>query len=253
MSAGDLIAWSLAAVLAANSVRAVVVHRPPGATNRVAAYRKVMARDWAFTTAVAAWWVLSGWSARRVYVGAPQDGWGFTLTTAVELAVLLALSVVFIRRHATDPRLQARATRLFRYAAAVLPRTRDEQVTFVGVALTAGVCEEVVFRGFLLAWLNTGPLHLSLGVAVALTAVTFGLAHTYQGPLGILTTAIAGVVFANLATTTHSLLLPVMVHALVDLRAIFLAPLVPEGSIAAFSWARWWRAVRDRFGIQLGW
>jgi hypothetical protein len=76
MNAGDLIAWLLAAVLAANSVRAAVVHRPPAATNRVAAYRKVMTRDWVFTATVAAWWVLSGWSARRVYLGAPQDGWG---------------------------------------------------------------------------------------------------------------------------------------------------------------------------------
>jgi membrane protease YdiL (CAAX protease family) len=55
-----------------------------------------------------------------------------------------------------------------------------------------------------------------------LSAVAFGLAHTYQGPLGGLTTAVLGGCLAVLYLGSASLLLPVLYHLLVDLRILVL-------------------------------
>ncbi|MDQ3607147.1 MAG: CPBP family intramembrane metalloprotease, partial [Gemmatimonadota bacterium] len=64
----------------------------------------------------------------------------------------------------------------------LLPRTPTEKAAFVGVSVTAGVCEELVFRGFLIPALDiaTG----SLPLAVLLSCAIFGLLHSYQGMIG---------------------------------------------------------------------
>ena len=112
---------------------------------------------------------------------------------------------------------------MLRPVAALLPRTPAERRMFVGVALTAGVAEEVVFRGFLLVYL-TDVLTVPLGAAMVVSAALFGLAHSYQGAVGVLLTGLAGYWLAGLYVLTGSLLLPAVVHALVDLRLLLALP-----------------------------
>jgi uncharacterized protein len=112
-------------------------------------------------------------------------------------------------RHAESP---ASAT------LALLPRTAGERRLFTLVGLTAGVCEEWLYRAFFLAVvaaLAGGPPEW---VLVAVAAVAFGLAHAYQGIGGIVLTGVLGGILAALYLSTGSLLLPVLLHAVVDLR-----------------------------------
>jgi membrane protease YdiL (CAAX protease family) len=112
-------------------------------------------------------------------------------------------------RHAEPP---AQAT------LALLPRTPGERRLFAFVGLTAGACEEWLYRAFFLAVvaaLAGGPPGW---VLVAVAAIAFGLAHAYQGIGGIVLTGILGGVLAALYLSTGSLLLPVLLHALIDLR-----------------------------------
>ena len=51
---------------------------------------------------------------------------------------------------------------------------------------------------------------------ILVAAVAFGLAHAYQGRVGIVTTGLLGGVMAALYLGTGSLLLPVLLHALID-------------------------------------
>lgn len=112
---------------------------------------------------------------------------------------------------------------------ALLPRTRGERRLFTVVGVTAGLCEEWLYRGFFLAVIAglTGGLPEPLLVLVA--AVAFGLAHVYQGLVGVLTTAVLGGVLAALYLQTGSLLLPVVLHAAIDLRFL----LVPAAVLPA--------------------
>ncbi|QWT20169.1 CPBP family intramembrane metalloprotease [Bacillus sp. NP157] len=83
-----------------------------------------------------------------------------------------------------------------------------------------------VARGVSLSPLAGGVLAL-LGVAVV-SAVVFGLVHVYQGAMGVLATGLLGGVLCLLYVLTGSLLLPIVIHFIVNLRAAFLAKATEE-------------------------
>ncbi len=68
-------------------------------------------------------------------------------------------------------------------AERILPQSRLELVPFLALAVTAGLCEEFLYRGFAMAALTRAGLP-SWGV-VLLSSVLFGLAHLYQGRGGL--------------------------------------------------------------------
>ena len=118
---------------------------------------------------------------------------------------------------------------------ALLPRTAEERRLFTVVGLTAGICEEWLYRGFLLAVVAAvaGDLPVPVPVLVLVAAAAFGLAHAYQGRAGILLTGVLGGVMAALYLGTGSLLLPVLLHAAIDLRFLLVPTRVlPAGSPA---------------------
>ena len=113
---------------------------------------------------------------------------------------------------------------------ALLPVTMHERLLWAAVAISAGVCEEVVFRGWLLAMLHG---HADLGGMrlILVAAIVFGLAHVYQGATGVILTAFAGAFFCVLYIATGSLLVPILLHSLVDIRFAFLpAPRITKAS-----------------------
>jgi len=128
---------------------------------------------------------------------------------------------------------EGRALRGLPDFSALLPITVRERWMFLAVAISAGVCEELVFRGWLLS-----ALHDQLGVngvwLLVLAAAIFGLAHAYQGVVGVLLTGYLGAVFCVVYVATGSLLVPMILHVIIDARLALLPatsarkrPLVP--------------------------
>jgi membrane protease YdiL (CAAX protease family) len=95
---------------------------------------------------------------------------------------------------------------------------------WAGLSLSAGVTEELTYRGLLVLALSLAVPDLPHGAVVAVAAVLFGLAHWYQGWLGVLTTGVVGAAFTQLYLSTGSLLLPMVLHVLVDLRLLLVRP-----------------------------
>lgn len=113
---------------------------------------------------------------------------------------------------------------------ALLPRTPAERRLFTVVGVTAGVCEEWLYRGFFLAVVAAVAGDLPSWLLVLVAAVAFGLAHAYQGRAGIALTGVLGGVMAALYVGTGSLLLPVLLHAAIDLRFLLVpARMLPAG------------------------
>ncbi len=111
---------------------------------------------------------------------------------------------------------------LRKLAKQLLPVTVFEYLPYSALAITAGVCEEFVYRGFLLAAFSR--VSLPAWVGVILSSVLFGLAHAYQGRAGIVSTGVFGVVLA-LGRLRFGSLIPVMMwHAGLDLAAGIAAP-----------------------------
>jgi len=104
--------------------------------------------------------------------------------------------------------------------AALLPRTPAERWVFALLALTAGICEEVLYRGFGLAALRWAAPGLGHPALIAITAVAFGMAHLYQGRRGVALTGLAGAYFAWIAISAGSLVPVMVLHAILDLRIL---------------------------------
>jgi uncharacterized protein len=111
--------------------------------------------------------------------------------------------------------------------APLIPTTRRERWFFAAVAMSAGICEEIVFRAWLLF-----TLHISLGLdgttSVFLAAALFGLCHIYQGITGVVGATCAGVLLSALYIGTGTLLTPILLHSLIDLRVTILPTATPS-------------------------
>jgi membrane protease YdiL (CAAX protease family) len=99
----------------------------------------------------------------------------------------------------------------------LLPNGSLELLLWVGVAITAGASEEIVYRGYLQPqlWALSGSLSLS----ITLQALIFGVAHVYQGWRPALITAVYGLVFGLLAAWRKSIVPGAIAHSLTDVIA----------------------------------
>jgi uncharacterized protein len=213
----------------------------PGA--RRSFYRRLLVLEWGLAVlALIVWLSAPGVDAGAVGLQWPQR-WPGLLTCGVVLLVLffVVASTRVLRSgallEAAEP---ARRPGEGRHAEpsgaatlALLPRTAAERRLFTLVGVTAGVCEEWLYRGFFLAVVAALAGGLPTGVLVLVAAVAFGLAHAYQGRVGIVTTGVLGGVMAAVYLDTGSLLLPVVLHALIDLRFLLVpARALPAGRTA---------------------
>jgi membrane protease YdiL (CAAX protease family) len=157
----------------------------------------------------------------RSDVGLVWPGHGGAVATGFALgvcAVFVSQGLALRRRVARGAELPDRAS-----MAPLLPFTTGERWVAGLVAVTAGVCEEVVFRGVLPAT-GVAVFGLTPLVAMALSLVAFGLAHAYRGLPGIAAALLLGLVFAALYAMTGSLLIAIAVHALIDINALLIVP-----------------------------
>lgn len=156
----------------------------------------------------------------------PSGGRGADLVQGAIIGMLVVL-VVPAAMARWIPTIRARTTKAFKSLAFFLPTTRNERVWWAIVSVSAGVCEEIIFRGFLLRYLHTAPWHLSLAWAVAVAAAIFGLQHLYQGVAGVAQTTAMGVVFCVIFLMTGNLLVPMLLHTVIDLRVLLLLEPAP--------------------------
>lgn len=111
-----------------------------------------------------------------------------------------------------------------------LPENWQELHHFFFVAFTAGVCEEIIFRGFciqyFLAW-NQDNL-LGTWLSILLPAFFFSIGHIYQGFLAVLKTLVMAILLGWVFILTKSLWIPILLHFLVDLISGYIAMKVLE-------------------------
>ena len=107
-------------------------------------------------------------------------------------------------------------------AERILPQSRVEILPFLALALTAGVCEEFLYRGFAMAAFDRAGL--PVWSVVLLSSALFGMAHLYQGRGGLAGTMILGTLFAA-ARIRYDSVVPVMFwHVAVDVVAGIAGP-----------------------------
>jgi membrane protease YdiL (CAAX protease family) len=104
----------------------------------------------------------------------------------------------------------------------VLPRTKKEKWLFSFSALSAGICEEIIYRGFIVFLLQAIFPSMPIFLIILLPSVVFGLGHFYQGLQGVIQTGLLGALFMSLFLATDSLLLAILLHFIIDFSATFI-------------------------------
>ena len=191
-------------------VRTIASGRPNA---RVSVYREVLALEWILTAVVAAVWIHAARPWRLIGLVLPV-GWRLVLPVALLAAVLLLFRAQLRAIRRLDPAKRERVRTRQAAASPLIPHNRVERAWFVPVAITAGLCEEFIYRGFLL-WAFRPWLGL-WGAALAST-VSFGFAHAYQGHRGAVRAGVLGAGFAVLAIAMGSVVPGMALHALLDL------------------------------------
>ncbi len=186
-------------------------HRAPGlgqAHGHAIGYVIVIASEWLLVAFV--WFGVRRYRVRLIdLVGGSWSSWkaigrdlgiagGFLLVSNIVLALLGRLL------HAT-PNQAIRN---------LLPQGGFEVALYLLLSLTAGICEEIIFRGYLQK--QFVALTRSAAAALVLQGIVFGIAHGYQGPKYMFIIAVYGCLFGLLAQWRQSLRPGINAHFLQD-------------------------------------
>ncbi len=172
---------------------------------------------WLMAIFVAVLWWLSG----RTITGLGL--WPFFPPLSSPALLLIALFIVL---YAIDAFLEVgishrriRTISRWRREMAFLPENGREFQHFTFLSLTAGVCEEIVFRGFFICYFYAvlHPFDAPNWLAVVLPAILFGIVHYYQGWKAILKIVLMALIFGLIFVWTGNLWWLILLHILVDL------------------------------------
>jgi membrane protease YdiL (CAAX protease family) len=177
---------------------------------------------WALTACGAAVWLQEQRPFSALGFVVPH-GWRLLVAAGLVSLLVVAYGRTLAKLAHVPPAKRIALQKQFGEAVAVLPHTRRELGWFVALSLSAGFCEEFVFRGFLIAALS--PM-LGLWGAATLSLIVFALAHAYQGKRGIVTTGAIGGLMTLVVLGCQSLLPAMALHALIDVGQGFVAWLV---------------------------
>jgi membrane protease YdiL (CAAX protease family) len=197
-------------------------------------YKKTLALEW--LAAIAALFV-AGPRIFALTVQLPRIALLHPIITRT-LAAALVIAIVYLvlgpqLRALRDEKVRRIILRQCERISFFTPRTPLEFRWFAPLCVTGGICEEILFRGFLIHYFGRNPWHLGVIAAVLISSFSFATAHLYQGVKNLPSVFIAGVLFALLFVLTGNLLVPIIVHAAMDLLAIPLLRSAPANGAAS--------------------
>lgn len=172
---------------------------------------------WVLAIIIVVVWLVSGRSLAWL---------GFQWSLAGSFGVSILISVVFLVAYGVDvftdmrsDKAKLKAKKHFKKHTPFLPETAFELRQFTLVAVSAGVCEEVLFRGFFITYILglLGDSIYAQAVALLLPTGIFAISHFYQGWKAVSKIALLSLAFGILFLISRSLLVPILLHTFVDL------------------------------------
>lgn len=162
-----------------------------------------------------------GWSAQTLGLQSPGNPF-VSVFLAIVLVVAFSIQVFYIRRAARTAEGRVLLRQGMSGPLHMLPRTAKERALWVLLSMTAGFCEELLYRGFLIAYLVHIFPQVNFILAIVISATLFGFGHVYQKLTGVLGTGFMGLIFGFLYFFTGSLFLPMVIHAIFDMRLLLI-------------------------------
>lgn len=126
------------------------------------------------------------------------------------IAAMIVLAIVSL-----SLRLTTRLSSAQKTVQALAPRSAAEMLLWILLCLSAGFCEEFVFRGYFLRQFSS-PLH-RIWLGVLFSSLLFGVSHGYEGAIGMIAITVYGAMFCALALLRNSLRPGIVAHAWHDI------------------------------------
>jgi uncharacterized protein len=184
--------------------------------SRLAYFKYVMISEWLIVLIIFAFVAISA-TTNLTSIGLTMSenierfmGMIFGFLVGVGLFTFVLMKIPFYKKR------QEKAVKRIDY---LLPTTKQDRRWAIFVAITAGICEEVIYRGFVIHYLSSLPVDFEKIHLAIISAAIFGFAHIYQGWKGALVTGFIGFVLARIYFSTGSLLFPILLHILIDMRS----------------------------------
>ena len=197
-------------------------------SQRLSLYASTIAFQW-LLVAVIFWRSLSRHLSPNE-LGLAVAGVGQTLAVALVVTALLCVNQwAGVRKIARL--LPGQRGFLFQFTQKIMPQTSTESFAFFALACTAGLSEEFVYRGFVLAVFSRAFADAAFPAffAAVVTSAWFAMAHLYQGRRGIITTFVVGLLFCAVRIWSGNIVPAIAGHIGVDLVAGLYGPRVLRG------------------------
>jgi uncharacterized protein len=203
----------LAGLLVGISVlSALQVHRPGLTTHHASRYLLSMVFEWLML--LLTWWGLRmrgvaladllgfrrGLRALVADIGAAAIFW------IIAIIVLAAIGILLRLLHLASPQ---------KAIAALAPHSAVEMLLWIALSLSAGFCEETIFRGYFLRQFASPAHRIWIGVLVS--SLLFGISHGYEGASGMIAITAFGALFCALAIARSTLRPGMIAHAWHDI------------------------------------
>lgn len=98
---------------------------------------------------------------------------------------------------------------------ALAPNTPLQMLLWIALSLSAGFCEETLFRGYFFRQFSSAAHRVWIGVVAS--SLLFGIGHGYEGAAGMIAITAFGALFCALVLARHSLRPGMIAHAWHDI------------------------------------
>jgi len=174
-------------------------------------YRRTVMFDWLLVALALGLWFYAARPLTTLGLGLPNPT--VSLVGILPALVLGLLLDAYRRMIIRKKQEHGDALNRIRRILPTLPHSAGEMRLYPLVAFSTGVCEEILFRGYLIWYLMN---YAGAFYALVVSCIVFGFAHFYQGGKGVIVTAIMGLILGAFYIFTESLWLPIALHAFVN-------------------------------------
>ena len=166
---------------------------------------------------------IGAWPGIRDLRGLIDANVGIAIGAVVGLSItLIVLTILGVRAAREEQDIPTLGD-----IASMLPRNRQELRLGALLSINAGVLEELLFR-LALPTLIFGASGSALAAVIG-SILFFGVLHLYQGAPGIIGTSIIGAIFMFIFAVSGMIWIPIVLHAIFDLRSLVLIPAAVYG------------------------
>lgn len=161
--------------------------------------------------------VLSSWNIGKK----PWEVLGFVLPVINPIVIWSTAVLVFL--YLGDSFLSLRSVKKnqedFQQMSHIVPLNWKEYLPYVFLAFSAGICEEIIYRGFLIPYISyyLPVWEFSFLIAIIIPGIIFAVSHYYQGTWSVVKIFFISILFGLIFFHSGSLLIVVIIHILIDL------------------------------------